>query len=468
MAALIEKPFHMQLPPVLAQLLTQVPELSRALVVGGGVRDAALGLQPKDLDIEVYGVGFEELRAALAPWGATDLVGRAFGVIKLGLANGEMLDFSIPRRDSKVGAGHRGFMVEADPSLTLETAASRRDFTLNTLAYDPRRGVILDHFGGLADLRARVLRHTSAAFTEDPLRVLRGMQLAARFDLTAAPETVALCHSILDTYRELSLDRVREEWFKWASRSSRPSQGLRFLQATGWLTCFPELAALVGVPQDPVWHPEGDVWEHTLHCVDALMELPQWQSAELAQRVVWGLATLLHDVGKPGCTRHEVRAGRERITSPGHDVAGGPIAERFLERIAAPHDVIARVVPLVVEHMAHLQASTSRAVRRLSVRVRPESVASLGVIIMADQQGRPPLPREVPVGLHAMLAKAHELEVLDSAPPRLLLGRHLLESGWQEGPGVGEVVQAAYEAQLDGEFADLPGALQWVQGHGRS
>jgi tRNA nucleotidyltransferase (CCA-adding enzyme) len=463
MVPLIEEPLALEIPPSLADLLATVPELSRAFVVGGSVRDAVFGLRPKDLDIEVYGTSYEHLGAALACWGPTDLIGGAFGVIKLTLAEGEVVDFSIPRRDSKVGAGHRGFAVEADPTLSPHDAAARRDFTMNALLYNPRSGLVTDHFGGLADLRAGVLRHTSPAFAEDPLRVLRGMQFVSRFELTAAADTIACCREIRATYSELPVERVREEWFKWAARSRAPARGLRFLRDTGWLEHFSEISGLVSVAQDPQWHPEGDVWEHTLHGLDALVELPEWLAADEAQRIVWTLAVLLHDVGKPQCTRTESRDGRPRIISPGHDVAGGPLAQAFLGRIGAPHAVVRRVVPLVVEHMAHLQALSNHAVRRLSVRVRPETVQSLAVVITADHFGRPPLPRQIPGQLLDMLTRAEQLAVAGSAPAHVLAGWHLLEAGWQEGPSVGATIRAAYEAQLDGAFEGLPGALAWLR-----
>src|SRR5690606_33316022 len=136
---------------------------------------------------------------------------------------------------------------------------------------------LLDFFGGASDLENKILRHTSLAFTEDPLRVLRGMQFAARFDLTTAPETVELCRKIKSGYRELAVERVREEWFKWAEKSATPSRGLKFLADTEWIEHFPEIKALQGTPQEPDWHPEGDVFIHTSHCCDVMAKLPQWQ-----------------------------------------------------------------------------------------------------------------------------------------------------------------------------------------------
>lgn len=462
----VTEPLAIALPPGIARVLASAPELARALLVGGAVRDAVLGIVPEDLDFEVPGTGYDALVAALARHGATDVVGRSFGVVRLALPGGEAADFSLPRRDSRTGAGHRGFRVEPDPNLSPREAAARRDFTINALAWDPAARTVIDHFGGLADLRAGVLRHTSEAFTEDPLRVLRGMQLAGRFGLVAAPETLALCRLIAPTHDELALDRVRDEWFKWAARSRAPAAGLRFLRDAGWLAHYPEIAALAGVEQDPHWHPEGDVWTHTLHALDALVALPRWREAGAHDRIVWTLAVLLHDAGKPACTRREARDGGERIVSPAHDALGGPLASAFLARIGAPAWAVERVVPLVTQHMAHLTCRGERAVRRLARRLAPETIGRLAVVIEADMGGRPPLPAGPSETLDALLATAERLRLADAAPRPLLLGRHLLERGWRPGPAVGHVLDEAFEAQLDGAFADLDGALRWLDARG--
>jgi putative nucleotidyltransferase with HDIG domain len=226
------------------------------LIVGGAVRDILLGHPPKDLDFEVYQLDVERLAMVLAPFGRIDAVGRSFGVLKLRTHAGQEFDFALPRRESKVGTGHRGFLAAPDPTMTPQEAAARRDFTINAMALTPD-GQVLDFFGGQEDLRARILRHTTTAFAEDPLRVLRGMQFAARFDMRLAPETAALCRQLLPEAPTLAIERVWAEWWKWATQGARPSAGLRVLEQTGWISLYPELAALVGCEQDPVWHPEG-------------------------------------------------------------------------------------------------------------------------------------------------------------------------------------------------------------------
>ncbi|HAM73262.1 MAG TPA: polynucleotide adenylyltransferase [Verrucomicrobiales bacterium] len=459
------RPYELPLPEDLERILLEAPVLARAYVVGGGVRDALLGLPVKDLDIEVYGQSLESLAQGLAPLGRVDVVGRSFGVIKLTTRAGVTHDFSLPRRDSKVAVGHKGFRADLLPDLSLEEASSRRDFTLNSLLYDPRRREILDAHGGLEDLEARILRHTSGAFVEDPLRVLRGMQFVSRFNLTTAPATIELCRSIQGTHPELARERVRDEWYKWASRSLKPSLGLKFLADTGWVAHYPELAAMIGTPQDPRWHPEGDVFTHTGHCCDALATLPAWREAEEASRIAWMLAILTHDAGKPSTTRTEVRDGIPRIVSPGHEEAGGPLATTFLHRIGASNEILGRVVPLVTNHMAHLQTGTDRAIRRLANRLTPETVQGLCTVMSADALGRPPLPAEIPASIPHLLHRAGELEIESQAPRPILLGRHLLELGMKPGKEVGRITHAAFEAQLDGFFADLPGAWVWAERH---
>jgi len=450
------------LPTELVRILEQTPELKRSFLVGGCVRDWLRGKPQKDFDVEVFGVSYETLASALSAWGRTDLVGRSFGVVKLTLPDGETFDFSIPRRDSKVAPGHKGFEIEFDPTITPREAAARRDFTINSLMFDPRGEELLDYFGGRADLERRILRHTSGAFTEDPLRVLRGMQFAARFDLKAAPETLDLCRSIQSSYHELAVERVRDEWFKWAEKCVVPSRGLRFLAETGWIQHFPEVQALAGTPQDPEWHPEGDVFVHTCHCLDALVSLPAWQRADSQSKVVYSLAVLAHDFAKPSTTHAALKNGHMRIVSPGHEEAGGPLAEQFLIRIGAPEAIRERVIPLVTNHLAHLQTLNDRAVRRLAKRLEPATIRDLIVVIIADQFGRPPHPQTISENVLALQAKAEELQVESSAPVAILMGRHLIELGLAPGRDFGTILDAAYDAQLEGKFMDLAQALRWL------
>lgn len=457
----------MQLPPDLRAMLAAVRRVGRPRLVGGGVRDWLLGLEAKDFDVEVAGVDFEQLHRALTPFGATDVIGRSFGVIKVRGAGGAEYDFSLPRRESKTGAGHRGFAVAPDPGLSDADAAARRDFTINAIAYDPFTNALIDPHGGQADLQARMLRHTSAAFGEDPLRVLRAFQFAARFDLTLAPETAALCRSIAGTYAELPVERVWGEWDKWAVKSAKPSRGLAVLEETGWLRHFPEIAALRGTLQEPEWHPEGDVFTHTQFCLDALVALKEWQDSDAARRRLLMLAVLAHDFGKPATTERAEKRGQLRWISPGHEAAGGPLTETFLRRIGAPLELTAPTGALVIHHLAHHHGRTEftdTSVRRLARKLAPATIDDLAVVMRADHAGRPPLSSpETLARIDQLQAKARALALEKSAPRPLVLGRHLVALGRQPGPEFKPILDEAFEAQLDGAFADEAGGVAWLR-----
>ena len=452
-------------------MLDAVRRVGRPRLVGGGIRDWLLGLESKDFDVEVAGVDFETLQRVLAPYGATDVVGRSFGVVKVrSAASGADYDFSLPRRESKTGAGHRGFAVAPDPSLGDAEAAARRDFTVNAISYDPFSGAMIDPCGGQADLRARVLRHTSPAFVEDPLRVLRGFQFAARFDFALAPETVALCRSIADSYAELPVERVWGEWNKWAEKSTVPSRGLAVLEETGWLRHFSEIAAMRGTPQEPEWHPEGDVFTHTQLCLDALARIEAWRSSDPGRRRLLMLAVLAHDFGKPSTTERAERRGALRWISPGHEAAGGPIAEAFLRRIGAPLELAAPVAALVVHHLAHHHGQAGEfsdsQIRRLARKLSPATIDDLALVMTADSRGRPQKNSPETIALIAQLAsRSHELEVRNAAPKPIMLGRHLVALGRKPGPEFSVVLAAAFEAQLDGAFRDEEGGLECLRRH---
>lgn len=437
-------PVQMADPAVLAAVLEVCALVrdagGRAWLVGGGVRDGALGRAAGDADLEVFGLAPEALQALLGRRFALELVGRSFGILKL---KGLPIDVGVPRRESKTGTGHRGFAVHADPFLELHLAAARRDFTFNAVYLDPLTGEVADPYDGLGDLQRGVLRHTSAAFGEDPLRVLRGMQLAARFDLVAAPETVRICRTV--GLEGLAPERVCEEWRRLLVLGAVPSRGLRFLAETGWLRFFPELDALRGVPQDPRHHPEGDVWVHTLHCLDAFADE---RLGDPWEDFVVGLAVLCHDLGKAERTTVEADG---RIRSLGHEARSVDLARAFLGRLTDQRRLVEQVLPLVAEHGRPQQLFQARAsdaaVRRLADRVG--RLDRLVRVARADFGGRPPLSRDFPAG-RWLLARAEALGVTRGGPAPLVQGRHLVALGAQPGEHFRAVLEACYEAQLEG------------------
>lgn len=426
----------------------------RAYCVGGCVRDALLGVEPKDVDVEIYGLEAEKIERILSKKFRFEIVGKSFGVWIL---KGLDIDVSMPRTERKTGAGHKAFEIVGDPFLTPKEACARRDFTINAILYDILSGDIIDEFGGMGDLKNKILRHTSERFSEDPLRVLRAMQFAARFNLDVAPETVELCSKI--EMENLPEERIFEEWKKLILKGVEISRGLFFLRDCGWVKYFRELADMAGCPQDPRWHPEGDVYVHTAHCMDSFAKKRVGDDRE---DLIVGLAVLCHDMGKPKCT---TIGDDGAIHSYGHDVIGGKVARKFLEHLTREKSIVEEVVPLVERHMAVLDLWRSNAgdgaIRRLAGKVK--RIDRLVRLDDADRNGRPPIePEDSPQGLWIM-QRAEALAIKDSAPKPILLGRHLIELGLAPSVKFKDILNAAYEAQLDGAFFDVEHAVKYAK-----
>ncbi|MEM9290139.1 MAG: HD domain-containing protein [Acidobacteriota bacterium] len=428
----------------------------RAVVVGGWVRDRLLGKETKDWDFEVYGLPLERLEEVLATLGEVIAVGRAFGVLKI---KGLDADVSLPRRDNKVGRGHRGFVVELDPDLSFAEAAKRRDLTCNALAFDPLDGELLDAWGGLEDLAAGVLRAVDEeTFAEDTLRGLRAAQFSARLEMPLDPALSALCARL--DLRDLPAERLYEEMRKLLLKAARPSVGLEVLRRTGMWSIFPELEALWPVPQDPEWHPEGDVWTHTLMVVDEAASL---RSGDEEDDLTLMFGALCHDLGKATTTVLD----RGRVRSPAHEGEEGcrPTRE-FLQRLRAPGWLVKRVEALVRHHLAPALlpagGATPRGYRRLARRLAEAEVphALLHRLATADHFGRETpdaLAREFPEG-EAFLQRMEEVLAEAATGRDLVLGRHVLARGFSPGPLVGEILKACRERQ-DETGASDPEAL---------
>jgi tRNA nucleotidyltransferase (CCA-adding enzyme) len=426
----------------------------RPYVVGGAVRDALLDRPVKDFDVEVFGLPAERLEAVLRGHGRIDAVGQAFRVYKLSGVPGieGALDVALPRRDSKTGPGHRGIGVEGDPGMSVAEAARRRDFTINAMLYDPAADAIVDPHGGRRDLEAGLLRAVDAAtFGEDPLRALRAVQFAARYGLEVEPATAALCASM--PIAELPADRVFGEIEKLLLKAERPSRGLVLLAEWGMLPVVaPELVPLGATPQDPAWHPEGDVWVHTLQVVDEAAPLARDLAPDRARQLAVMLGALCHDLGKPATTRFE----DGRLRSRGHEEAGLPPTAELLDRwnvhTLLGYDVRGQVLALVAQHLKPGQLYDDRdrvsdgAIRRLAARCEPDLLYR---VARADCVGRRPGVFE-PVAMEWFRERVRALDVARRAPEPILRGRDVLALGVPPGPRVGRVVRAVYERQLDG------------------
>ena len=432
-------------------------EGGRSMLVGGCVRDRLMGRAVLDWDIEVYGVKPDRLRNILERFGRVNAVGEAFTVYKVG----SNLDVSLPRRERKAGRGHRGFIIDGDPNMSFEEATRRRDFTINAILQDPLTDEIVDIFGGRSDIERGLLRAVSTTtFPEDSLRVLRAAQFAARFRFEVESETVILCRGI--DLSDLPHERVWAELQKLLIGADQPSIGLQCLVELDVLNqLFPEIRSLMGVPQEPEWHPEGDVFVHTQLVVDRAHE--RILDLDYPRQVTLMLAALCHDFGKPPTT--EFVEGRWR--SRGHEEAGVPPTESFLDSLNIHtidgYDVRAQVIALVRDHLRPGEWYKKQdevgdgAFRRLARRCELELLYR---VASADSLGRnaPWVPRDKWFDAEAQewfIQRARNLNVDRRPPDRLLLGRHLLEMGISPGPRMGEILNSVYEMQLDGRVQTL-------------
>jgi tRNA nucleotidyltransferase (CCA-adding enzyme) len=433
-----------------------------AFLVGGAVIDLLQGREPKDWDIEVHGVSFAHLETLFEDL-CPKLVGKCWGTMKLSAerCGGLDIDINVPRVDNKVGAGHKGFEAKLDPTLSPKEAARRRDFTINAVALNLSTGELVDPFGGLKDLAAGILRATDPKlFVQDPLRALRAMQLFARKmpDGTIDLETMRLILSMVPELAELPRERLKEEWGKLLGKAKNPSVGLTVMKDTGVIAAFPELEALIDCGQHPEWHPEGDVWVHSLHTVDSAAwvrdngDLPE----DWVEPFMFG--TLLHDVGKPATTvfPHLVESGKFSKdllwTARGHDLAGVAPGTSFLERLTNEKKLIERTTAIIREHMNpwnfHVNSAEEGAWRKQHGRLRLDV---LGWMCRCDHCGGPAKNIGDP-DLDHQISEMCWSRFSDIGPdpiPPILMGRHLIKAGLTPGEHFTKRLAAAFDAQME-------------------
>jgi len=430
----------------------------RAMMVGGYVRDTLEkhfhgGDEPsKDYDMEVHGMHPDHLDKHLDSIGRVDRVGKAFGVMKLTHKKHDF-DISIPRRDNKVGKGHKGFMPEPDPHMTIGEAGHRRDFTMNSVAMDPHTGHVYDPHHGIKDIKSRTLRATDPkAFAEDPLRILRGAQFAARKKMTVHPHTMKLMQNAGHELKDLPRERVGVEWKKLLMKGKHPEHGLKVLHDSGALKhLHPELHALTDHQHDPHDHTKGTSFEHTgralSHVVHATKGLPD-DSRESIHH-----ATLMHNVGRPAGTDDHASAGSAISRSTGKsqfDLEKNVATKthKLVGEHGAPHEI----------HEAHKRGENTDAhIRHLAHRLGPSKPtahdgSSIGDLLhvahashVADGSGDPHHAGDF------LRKRAKALGVHDGPQERLVTGKHLKADGVKGGRRMGRALDHAHQRQLDGD-----------------
>ena len=431
----------------------------RVILVGGAVRDHFLDQRiSKDLDLEVFGLSMHDLESLLGEFGKIHATGKSFGVLKLKTPTAAY-DFSLPRREKKTGKGHRGFKITTDPRMSFKEAASRRDFTINSMGYDLLEKNLLDPFEGIEDIKNKKLRHVGPAFAEDPLRVFRAMQFSARLEFKISSQTVKFCRKL--DLSELPRERIFEEFCKLLLKAKKPSIGLKAAKQLGVLKYYPELKALIGVPQDPKWHPEGDVWTHTLMVID---EAARLRVGIEKKDLILMFGALCHDFGKPLTTKF--LNGRWR--SPSHDKNGIEPTLQFLQKLTDDRDLIKQVTGMVKEHLRPIQLFNERnrinsgTIKRLALRVK---IPDLILLAKADYLGRN-LTKKERGNFEAgdwLLKEAYKMKVVDEGPRPLLMGKDLLKLGIPSGPEMGKILKIAFEKQLNGDLQTNKQAISWVK-----
>ncbi|RXJ94445.1 polynucleotide adenylyltransferase [Malaciobacter molluscorum] len=441
-----------KLPKILIKILHSLQEIgAKPILVGGCIRDYFLDINSKDYDIEIFNIDkLEKIQSVLSKYGNVKLVGKSFGVLTLSVDNFEF-DFALAREEKKVSSGHKGFEVVTSKNMSFEQASLRRDFTINSIGYDYFEDKILDPHNGLNDLKNGILRYVNKnTFEEDALRVYRAVQFCSRFNLKIEEKTFTLCQRIVDTqeFQELPKERVFEEFKKLFLKSTKPSIGFELLRKIDILKYFPEIKNLIGCIQDKQYHPEGDVWIHTLMCIDELARiLDKSDITDEYRKLYLFYSILCHDLGKPFCTQ-EIKG---RITSHKHESLGVEPTKQFLSKITNEKKFIEKIIPLVKNHLApfqlYLANSSLKAVKRLSLKV---NIEDLCYVCLADCLGRDIKDKEkCPKAIDWLLTKAKELNIQNSALKPLVQGKDLINLGFKPSKEFKEILDFAMDLQID-------------------
>lgn len=440
------------IPKILEEILIKLQEIgARPILVGGCVRDSLLNLPIKDYDIEIFSINcIDTIKKTLETFGTVKLIGKSFGVLSLRVDTYDF-DFALPRTEKKVGKTHQEFEVITNAKLSYEQAAIRRDFTINSIGYDYFKQEFLDPFNGIKDLKNSLIRHiNNKTFIEDPLRVYRAIGFASRFNFHIDEKTKEICKKMVfdDELDYLPKERVYEELKKLFLKSPKPSLGFELIRELGVLKYFPELKALVNCIQDKVYHPEGDVWIHTMMCLDELSILLRKENIKDEYRKLYLFyAVLCHDLGKPFCTM-EING---KITSYKHESIGIEPTISLLSKLSNEKKFIEIVCSLVKNHLAvfqlYLSDSSLKAIKRLSLKV---NIEDLCLVSLADCLGRDIENKEKCIKANRwILNKAKELNIQNQAIEPLVQGRDLLKLGFKPSKKFKEILDFALDLQID-------------------
>ena len=424
---------------IVARLARRVSDAGgRVYYVGGCVRDALMGSVSKDLDVEVHGLTPAALEEILDTLGERVSIGESFGIYAI---KGCGVDIAMPRKEHLRGRGHRDFDVIVDPDLGAREAARRRDFTVNAMMRDALTGELVDPFHGRRDLKRGVLRHVDdETFPEDPLRVLRAAQFASRFGFRVAKETMRLCSAMDLT--ALSKERVMLELEKALLQAEHPSVFFETLREMNQLRpWFSEVADLIGVPQNPRFHTEGDVWNHTMLVLDAAAQYRERAGRPLGLM----LAALTHDFGKPATT--ELESGV--FHAYGHEEAGAALAERFLRRLTNETALIEYVSNLTALHMKPNVIVASGASIKTSNRMFDRAVDPEALICLSMADGQGTISRCPYVSCEENLEARLDAYRETMAQPHVM-GRDLIDAGLEPGADFSDFLALAHKLRLAG------------------